>query len=71
MNNLTGLNLSGQTYLKYLDCSNNLISGINLNNCSNMTGLYMQNNNLSGEFNLSQFPNISGVNISNNEYILV
>ena len=68
MNNLTVLNLSGQIYLQYLDCYNNLISGINLNNCFNITELYIQNNDLSGEFNLSEFPNISGVNISNNKF---
>ena len=66
MNNLTGLNLSGQTYLKYLDCSNNLISGINLNSCSNITGLYMQNNALTGQLNLTEFKNLNEINVSNN-----
>ena len=66
MNNLTGLNLSGQTYLKYLDCSNNLISGININNCYNLTGLNLKNNNLSGELNLSEFKNLTQIDVSNN-----
>ena len=66
MNNLTDLNLSGQIYLQYLDCSNNLISGINLNNCSGITGLYMQNNRISGNLDLTSFSNLKTVNISGN-----
>jgi hypothetical protein len=66
MNNLTGLNLSGKIHLKYLDCSNNLISGINLNNCYNITGLYMQNNRIRGNLDLTPFTNLKAVNVSGN-----
>ena len=68
MNNLTGISVSGLSYLTYLDCSDNLISGIDFTNCYNITGLYLQNNNLSGQFNLSQFKNLSGVDISDNQF---
>ena len=68
MNNLTGLSVSGLPYLIYLDCSDNLISGIDFTNSYNITGLYLQNNNLSGAFNLSQFKNLSEVDISDNQF---
>jgi Leucine-rich repeat (LRR) protein len=66
MNNLTGLSVSGLSYLTYLDCSDNLISGIDFTNSYNITGLYLQNNDLSGNLDLTQFEDLKEVNVSGN-----
>lgn len=65
-NQLTSLNLSGNTNLTFVNCNNNQISTLNVNSNSNLVDLLANNNQLSN-VNLSNHPNLETLWLTNNQ----
>ena len=68
-NNLTGtLDLSRNTNLENIDCSDNGIEQLNITGCMNLIYIDCSNNIITGTLDLSGRTNLVGVNCNNNKF---
>ena len=65
-NKITFLNISGFTGLKFLDCSNNDITGFNFSGATNLQTFISKYNRISGDLDLKPLSGLKKVDIEGN-----